>query len=192
MIPSELRNQNLFSQITYNQVFSSEECQKLIQEFEEKTLESASLASGKIDNNIRQAKSRFFEPDSSNRWFHERITALGIEANQKYFHFRINGISDMQFIRYDPGNFYDWHLDVGSSETMCTRKLTIITFLSERESYTGGHLLWNFDKRDEKDLHKMSAGAVVIFPSFIPHRVNPVISGVRYVISAWAHGPSFC
>jgi PKHD-type hydroxylase len=34
-------------------------------------------------------------------------------------------------------------------------------------------------------------GSIVVFPSFIEHKVTPVTKGVRYTAVTWANGPSF-
>jgi hypothetical protein len=36
---------------------------------------------------------------------------------------------------------------------------------------------------------RMQKGDAVIFPSFTLHRVTPVLSGIRIVLSAWISGP---
>jgi PKHD-type hydroxylase len=38
---------------------------------------------------------------------------------------------------------------------------------------------------------KLGRGEIVIFPSFILHRVTPVTKGKRRVIVGWALGPNF-
>jgi PKHD-type hydroxylase len=34
-------------------------------------------------------------------------------------------------------------------------------------------------------------GTMVLFPSFLVHRVTPVRAGTRYAIVGWLHGPPF-
>jgi len=34
-------------------------------------------------------------------------------------------------------------------------------------------------------------GTMVIFPSYVPHRVVPVTSGTRKALVVWAAGPAF-
>ena len=41
---------------------------------------------------------------------------------------------------------------------------------------------------EESELPK---GSVIVFPSFIEHRVAPVIKGTRYSLVAWFVGPPF-
>ena len=35
------------------------------------------------------------------------------------------------------------------------------------------------------------AGDVIVFPSFIDHKVAPVTKGIRYSVVAWYGGPPF-
>ena len=34
-------------------------------------------------------------------------------------------------------------------------------------------------------------GTIIVFPSFIRHRVNPVTKGIRYSLVNWFEGPAF-
>ena len=36
-----------------------------------------------------------------------------------------------------------------------------------------------------------TVGRMVIFPSYLLHKVNPVTSGTRWAMVGWAHGASF-
>ena len=48
------------------------------------------------------------------------------------------------------------------------------------------------DKSNIKDVEvKPRAGDMIIFPSFIDHKVSPVTKGIRYSIVAWFGGPPF-
>jgi PKHD-type hydroxylase len=51
------------------------------------------------------------------------------------------------------------------------------------------------DKRNEKEhvikLKDVKKGSVIVFPSFIFHRVKPVTKGVRYSLVVWNRGPVF-
>ena len=34
-------------------------------------------------------------------------------------------------------------------------------------------------------------GTVIVFPSFLPHRIRTLTRGTRYALVAWGHGPAF-
>ena len=76
------------------------------------------------------------------------------------------------------------------------RKLSLTLQLTDPSQYKGGdfQFRWlNSDAqretvtvKDAKDL-----GTIIIFPSFIYHRVKAVKEGKRYSLVVWAHGDNF-
>jgi PKHD-type hydroxylase len=95
-----------------------------------------------------------------------------------------------QLSRYkstDEGH-YDWHMDSHAPKNGVQRKLSISILLSDPSEFEGGELQFK-GIEDRKILTKQ--GSIVVFPSFIEHRVTPVTKGVRYSAVTWASGPSF-
>ena len=43
--------------------------------------------------------------------------------------------------------------------------------------------------KSEEDVYKLSRGEIVIFPSWMLHKVTPVTKGKRRVIVGWGKGP---
>jgi PKHD-type hydroxylase len=84
--------------------------------------------------------------------------------------------------------FYDWHMDAGPPKDGIQRKLSISILLSDPSEFEGGELQFK-GIEDQKILTKQ--GSIVVFPSFIEHKVTPVTKGVRYSAVTWASGPSF-
>lgn len=83
---------------------------------------------------------------------------------------------------------YDWHIDAGPPKEGIQRKLSISILLSDPSDFEGGELQFK-GVEDRKILTKQ--GSIVVFPSFIEHKVTPVTKGVRYSAVTWASGPSF-
>lgn len=102
-----------------------------------------------------------------------------------------------QFCRYEPGQYYDWHIDTGvdESEELLYRKLSIVVSLNE--NYTGGDFEMGMfcppdsPNRSMKIPQLRNTGTIVVFPSFMYHRVVPVDQGTRYSIVCWFRGPNF-
>ena len=44
---------------------------------------------------------------------------------------------------------------------------------------------------DDNKIPTMKEGSIIVFPSFINHRVAPVTKGTRYSLVAWFVGPPF-
>jgi PKHD-type hydroxylase len=83
---------------------------------------------------------------------------------------------------------YDWHMDSFPPKDGVQRKLSISILLSDPSEFEGGELQFK-GIEDRKILVKQ--GSIVVFPSFIEHKVTPVTKGVRYSAVTWVLGPSF-
>jgi PKHD-type hydroxylase len=83
---------------------------------------------------------------------------------------------------------YDWHMDAGVPKDGIQRKLSVSILLSDPSEFEGGELQFK-GIEDRKILTKQ--GSIVVFPSFIEHKVTPVTKGVRYSAVTWVSGPSF-
>jgi PKHD-type hydroxylase len=71
------------------------------------------------------------------------------------------------------------------------RKLSGVLLLSDPNDFEGGEFQINI-KGDEKPLTvEMKRGRMVLFPSFMLHRLKPVISVVRKTIVIWVEGPKW-
>lgn len=124
-----------------------------------------------------------------NEWLFERITTILDEVNSLYYQFNLIDLRTLNFLIYREDDSLPWHRDIGDSDkNFLTRKLTLVLFLSDINDYEGGKLGFipdiNFDLVQEQ-------GAVILYPSFIVHRVEKVTKGVRYIIIASAHGQPF-
>lgn len=80
---------------------------------------------------------------------------------------------------------------------MC-RKLSVSINLSDSDDYEGGDMEFTDLPRtkQDKELNTWTnkelfrqKGTVIVFPSFIRHRVTPVTKGTRYSAVAWINGP---
>ena len=111
-----------------------------------------------------------------------------------------------QFTKYKKDQFYDWHCD-SWDKTYDTpddlnkhgkiRKLSVTISLSDETEYEGGDFEFDFRKSKEgsniphicKEIRPK--GSIVVFPSFVWHRVKPVISGTRHSLVIWNLGWPF-
>ena len=75
------------------------------------------------------------------------------------------------------------------------RKLSMSVSLSDSQEYNGGNLEFDFRAISKnkpwacKEIN--SKGSVVVFPSFLWHRVTPVTRGIRYSLVSWHTGDPF-
>ena len=125
-------------------------------------------------------------PEGPHHWIFDRLSALASQANVEIYGFDILGIYEpLQLAEYNQDDFFEWHMDFGPGESSC-RKLSLTVQLSDPESYEGGNL--QFMINDKTVDAPRNRGAVVIFPSFMLHRVTPVTSGRRRSIVGWISG----
>jgi len=113
-----------------------------------------------------------------------------------------------QFTKYKHNQYYDWHCDSWNKpyekegpEKGMIRKLSVTCQLTDSSEYSGGEL--QFDTRSydphmrDEDKHVITSkeilpkGSIVVFPSFVWHRVQPVTKGTRYSLVIWNLGYPF-
>ena len=140
---------------------------------------------GRIDHSIRQSHVRFFRADQDN-WLYHLLWGYMHRANTgANWNFVVNNQQEPQFTTYTPDFFYDFHED-GSYHENGMRKLSLVVFLSNPSDYTGGK--FEFEDGAEPSTDQ---GSLVVFPSFLKHRVCPVEEGTRYSLVSWFTGPAF-
>lgn len=86
-----------------------------------------------------------------------------------------------QLTAYHPGQFYDWHTDLGAGETSL-RKISVVAELFHSDNLIGGGL----EILNQKV--RLQPGDAVAFPSFALHRALPVTRGVRWSLVQWVLG----
>ena len=116
--------------------------------------------------------------------------------NDTLFDFDLVGYEYMQYAEYHEGGHQRFHTDIRYNFDPgyiqeCLRKMTVILMLSDPSEYEGGELLLNLSAEFRATSLKLKKGSVLMFPAFIPHQVNPVISGIRRTLVTWALGPKF-
>ena len=81
------------------------------------------------------------------------------------------------------------------------RKLSMTCQLTDGSEYKGGELEFDFRNYDphmrDESKHRIQCkeilpkGSIIVFPSFVWHRVKPVTSGTRYSLVVWHLGKPF-
>ena len=78
------------------------------------------------------------------------------------------------------------------------RKLSLTVSLSDPQDYKGGELQFDFRQNDPDKKREIRTcteilpkGSLVVFPSFVWHRVKPITKGVRYSLVNWNLGWPF-
>jgi len=144
-------------------------------------------------------------------WIYKEIQPYVHIANKNAgWNFQWDQSEACQFTKYKLNQHYDWHCDSWNRpynkpnnprEHGKIRKISMTCQLTDGSEYKGGEL--EFDYRDYdpymRDTSKhvvqvkeiLPKGSIVLFPSFVWHRVKPVTSGTRYSLVVWNLGYPF-
>ena len=146
-----------------------------------------------VNNEYRSSDIRWINKFQS-KWISDLIYDYVTTANRNAFGFNIDFINDIQYTTYKAteNGKYDWHEDVfWDCPREYHRKLSFVMQLTDPSEYEGGvfEIDSQFPQMDAQQL--LRKGTVVVFPSFIRHRVTPVTSGIRRSLVSWIEGPKF-
>lgn len=100
-------------------------------------------------------------------------------------------MEEMQFSEYDAEyqGKYDWHHDVDwQNPKNYDRKLSLVVQLSSHEDYEGGDFEFSEVQTPRYDNWRQQ-GSILVFPSYLTHRVQEVTKGTRYSLVSWIRGP---
>jgi len=143
---------------------------------------------------IRRSKTVFI----GDTWLKKDLSSIVDYAN-KSWKFDLSFEEDVQFTEYEPRGHYTWHNDSIKNPMNLKnmqRKLSMSVQLSKPEDYEGGNLIFNLRGLDSGSEDTVISpppefkqqGSVVIFPSFLWHKVEPITSGKRYSLVMWTLG----
>jgi len=140
----------------------------------------------RIDTSIRQCV--VYTPHSAEcvpNWLIKDIFKRIHDANKEVFNFDLSKENiDLNLLKYTPGSHFDTHMDLGDGDTSSLRKLSFTLWLND--SYEGGKLTFNIIP--EMSQRNSEIGDMIIFPSYLEHKVEPVTSGVRWSLVGWILG----
>jgi len=171
----------------WNDAFSKEECQTIINIAKNKGLVKGSTKGNTKD--VRDSKITWLYPVDDMDWVFRRVTDIVLNLNERFFKFDLFGLNEgFQFTNYKaPSGKYGKHID--RSMNMSVRKLSISIQLTDPKEYQGGELyLYQAEKGDLMD---KTQGTLIMFPSYVLHEVMPVIKGERNSLVTWVTGKQF-
>lgn len=168
--------------------FSSEEVDKILDLSKNYEFEQATTISGD-PKSIRNSTIKWINPSEETSWVYDRLMGCVKEANNVWQFNLYSILDDIQYTEYrGGGGHYNWHIDIGPG-AISHRKVSVVVQLSDSSEYTGGVLEVSTGSNSLKVSNKK--GAVILFPSFLQHRVTPVASGLRKSLVLWAGGEHF-
>ena len=139
------------------------------------------------------------------QWMYDLIWPYMVTANQDAgWRYAIKSAETMQITRYKKGGHYDFHYD-GCGDHLSAysepgnifmdgpvRKLSMTLLLND--NYEGGEFQFTSYAKEKCKISTPefnNVGSIIVFPSYIEHRVAPVTKGFRYSLVTWFLGPPF-
>ncbi len=131
-------------------------------------------------SDIRWVQKDNFLSSLVQEYFSHANREFGVNATTVY---------DIQYTEYKGGKkgHFDWHIDTFAKHGGFNRKLSMVIQLSDSSDYEGGKFIfWDNEPEGFKE-----RGSVLVFPSFRPHKVEPVTKGLRRSLVSWIEGPDW-
>ena len=141
---------------------------------------------------------------SEDVWLYDVIWPYMLEANEESgWKYNIQNAEAMQITKYEKGGFYGFHTD-GRGDYLSiynnpdtpeidgyVRKLSMS--ISLNKDFEGGAFQFASYSNEKCEIEtvEVSMGSIIVFPSFLEHRVEPVTKGTRYSVVTWFTGPPF-
>ncbi len=195
-------------------------CKNLIEELKDKVTKGTHIQSnGSVtddQDDIRNSDVFWFNDLGLQETLRGAVDIVNYECGWRY---DIVDSEQLQFTKYDGAKkqHYSWHTD-GQCDHNCARKsshfhkpehlnlmytsqtnllgtvrkISVSAILND--NYEGGEMLFRF-LNEKSELAEIAIqpkkGDLVIFPSYLDHKVAPVTKGIRYSVVAWFGGPPF-
>lgn len=181
---------NFAEYIYYQGLFLPHEINRILNFWDDsKTIEATLSGEKKTNEELRKSSVMFVDHIPENEWIYKKLGDLAMHSNNERYWFDLLGFhQELQLTRYSEGDFFDWHLDFGAGE-ISARKLSMTIQLSDPDEYEGGDLQFMINQKIVNAPREK--GTIIIFPSFIIHRVTPITKGTRQSIVGWVSGPPF-
>lgn len=197
------RNRITHSHVCWNGAFTTDELDHLDYICSKEHLEESTTFGASKPEEVwkhRKSKVKFFCRDQNTDWIFRRFNEVGELINNQFYNFNLNGYESFQYTVYygNEQGRYDWHMDAmlggdkNNTLSQETRKLTMVLLLNEPgRDFTGGEFQINQGDQNAPQTLDICKGRIIAFPSFLIHRVCPVLSGIRKSIVIWIEGPKF-
>ena len=174
------------SDYVIEQILSPQECAEVIELGTTKGIKKqdnvVNSNSVEINKSIRSTEIYFINDVP----LYQKIMPHVVRLNKWNYNF--SRVEPLQLGIYKEGDHYDWHVDddgVAYDSSAgpfagLNRRLSFSILLNE--DFEGGEFVMN----DALPLNK--TGQILLFPSTIKHKVNPVTQGTRYSLVGWCCG----
>jgi len=182
-------------------------CDQIVEYAKDKPVHNALVGNegqkGELLHSVKKRQSNISWLDDP--WIKFQIDPYVQAANEASgWNFKYDASELVQFTKYGSKQYYDWHCDSWPGAykkpehpilDKKIRKLSVSVLLSDPKDFKGGEFEFDFRNNDPKDKENKQIakelskkGSMIVFPSFVWHRVKPVTKGVRYSLVLWYLG----
>jgi PKHD-type hydroxylase len=161
-------------------------CETWVWRYQNKVAEATVNPARDVNHDIRISNTFFTSDDDVISTMQDFI----FTANRLAFGVDVSPYVECQFTHYngEQSGYYGKHIDsfLSQSDEMYDRKLSCVILLTDPKEFDGGELLLG---TTDEEVVELKQGSIVVFPSFMAHRVAPVTRGVRHTMVGWMYGP---
>lgn len=188
---TNMNNIELQNAIVTKSYYSREELAAFIENQKTKNLVESGIYNSKESKVDVQYRNSLQVRVNNENPFINKLRQLITTLNETRFKVSISEYcTENDFVEYNVDGKFEQHKDVlwpvsvFDHDKNPVRKLTTVVLLND--DFTGGKLaLWS---KGERYSFTFEPGDVVTFPSYIHHKVDPVLSGTRYTAVSWSYG----
>lgn len=200
--PSERTNVT-YPYCYWDNAFSDKEINEMCNFFSQHEVERATILDHNkpLDETMRRSNVKFFYRDENTFRVFDRINEIIEILNDKFYNFVLNGYESFQYTEYDAHEKgeYNFHMDtvfgpklIENLTMLESRKLSLVMCLNRPGiDFEGGQFYMNLGREKDAIEIEMKRGRIILFPSFLIHRVAPVTKGKRKSLVIWILGPKF-
>lgn len=182
--------------VFFDNIFSPEQLDNICSYCSQKPMEQGTVGVERnVNEKIRKSTISFHSLDNNNEWLFSTLLDWSDKINQQFYNFDLFGFNSFQYTEYKKNDHYDWHTDLAYGlnlqdvSSYVPNKLSFSLILSDPSDYKGGEL--EFGVGGKQSCVDQPRGRLIGFPSWVPHRVNPIIEGIRKSLVFWVIGPKF-
>ena len=160
------------------------------------------IESGELNKKTRDSLVLFLNDPIIYKTLHPYIQTANKNAE---WNFQWDSTEPVQYTEYNKKQHYRWHQDawdqpyVNPEEPLSygkIRKISVSCSLNDSKKYKGGKLQFDSSTPLKKEdiitcEEILPKGSIVVFPSFIWHRVTPVTRGTRQSLVLWNLGKPY-
>lgn len=186
---------------TYKHFFTVTQCEQLQQYMRQSPAYKATIYANTSDRQINEDQRRTRQARLSLEQERQVVMPLLalIPDLEHYYQVQIQGLEALQFLRYQPGDYFKPHRDKGTTpKGQKERLVSAVLFLNQATTpalqgdYEGGQLLfYGHNPHNKAELlgfeYPVTTGSLVTFRPDIIHEVTPVTTGERFTVVAWFH-----